>query len=668
MKTKIVIALLLFTSVITANEIKFGKVSKEQVSEKEHPIEKDADAAILYQKERVFYDYDYDQGWKMIKQCHYRIKIYNKEGFGWATLKIPLYISSSGEEGITGVKGYTYNLVDGKVEEEKLRKDGIFLEKVNKYRNKASITMPEVKEGSVLDITFDIVSPLFWYMDDFRFQYDIPVNEVDLRLDIPQYFVFKRYSRGFHPIDFNQSRENRRINVSYRTQERTAYVGKTSLKSGTLDFFENIYEVRATNLPSMKEEKFTNNIDNYRTAIKFELAATQFPNSPYKNYSLDWEDVAESIYKFDSFGEELKRTRYFEDDIDNLIANATSDDEKAKLIFDFVKSKMAWNRYTGSTCDDGVKNAYKESSGNVAEINLMLTAMLRYAGLNANPILVSTRSHGIPLFPTTDGFNYVIVGIEVPNDVILLDATDKEATFDVLPVRALNWQGRLVRKDGSSTQVDLVPKVASKRLVFVKAQIAENGSVNGKVRTQYTDQMALSFRNTYDSTDEETYLEKMENEYGDLEISQFEVANKNESSKPIIETCEFYRENQCEIIGDKMYIRPMLYFAETENPFKLEKREYPVDFTYPQQERYMINLSIPEGYEIESVPEDTAVQLPNGYGIFRFTIENKGDQLNLVVSSEIKAALFPPEYYQSLKEYYKQLVSKQSEKVVLSKI
>jgi hypothetical protein len=56
--------------------------------------------------------------------------------------------------------------------------------------------------------------------------------------------------------------------------------------------------------------------------------------------------------------------------------------------------------------------AYKDKTGNVAEINLMLTAMLRYAGLNANPVLVSTRSNGIAMFPNRTAFNYVIAAVE----------------------------------------------------------------------------------------------------------------------------------------------------------------------------------------------------------------------------------------------------------------
>ncbi|RDY58865.1 DUF3857 domain-containing protein [Flagellimonas nanhaiensis] len=669
MKFKLFLLLLASVHVIFANEVKFGKVSKEEVSETVHPIEADAAAAILYKKEWVYYEYNYENGWSMTKEAHYRVKIYNKQGFDWATLQVPLYVSGGDEERISGVKGVTFNLVDGKVVSEKLKKDGIFIEEVNKYRRKASITMPEVKEGSVLDIEYKVSSPLFWYMDDFWFQYDIPVNVVDIRLDIPQYFIFKKYSKGFYPIDVRESRENRSINVSYRSQDQSGYMARTSRKSGSLDFYETVYQVNTQNLPSLKEEAFTNNIDNYRAAIKFELAATQFPNSPYKNYSLSWEGVAKSIYDFNSFGTELDKTRYFEEDIDNLIAGKTDNMEKAMLIFEFVKSKMTWDDYSGATCsEDGVKKAYKEGSGNVAEINLMLTSMFRYAGLNANPVLVSTRSNGIPLFPTTDGFNYVVSGIEVQDDVILFDATEKNSYPDVLPNRVLNWMGRLVRKDGSSSQVNLIPDQPSREIHYLNAKINEDGSVEGKSRTQYFNQFALSTRGKLSKTDEETYLEEMENTHGEMEISSYALQNEKELSKPLIETCEFANEGQCEIMGDKIYVKPMLFLAETQNPFKMEKREYPVDFIFPRQKKCMIGLTIPEGYKIESLPESSVVQLPEKLGTFSYQIVAQGSQVNVNVSMQLASAIFPANYYDILKEYYKKMVEKEAEKMVLSKI
>ncbi|TMU50933.1 transglutaminase domain-containing protein [Flagellimonas algicola] len=669
MKVRLLILLLVGTHLTQANEVKFGKVSEQEVAETQHHLEPDADAAILYKKERVFYNYNAEQGWSLTKEAHYRIKIYNKEGFSWATLQIPLYASQGDEEKIANVKGITFNMIDGKIVEEKLKKDGIFVEEVNKYRNKASITMPEVKEGSVLDIEFKVNSPLYWYMDDFRFQYSIPVNRVDLRLDIPQYFVFKRHSKGYYPIQFQQSRESRSINISYRTEDVAGKLGKTSRQSHNLSFYENVYEVQASDLPSMVEEEYTSNINNYRSAIKFELASTQFPNRPYKDYSLTWEGVAKSIYEYESFGTELRRENYYKDEVDQIIDGITDDREKAKLIFEFVQSKMNWNDYYGVTCSrDGIKKAFKEGAGNAAEINLMLTSMFRYAGLNANPILVSTRSNGIPLFPTTDGFNYVIAGMEVLDNVILFDATEKNTIPGVLPNRALNWMGRLVRKDGSSSQVELTPKKLSKEIHYVTATIHEDGSVDGKTRTQYTNQLALELRDKLEKTDEETYLENMENQHGEMEIDGYELKNKEQLEKPMIETCDFVKENQCEIIGQKIYFKPMLFLAESSNPFKMEKREYPVDFSFPRQKKYMISLTIPEGYKVESLPESAVVQLPENSGKFSFKVLSQGNQIRVNATTELNSAFFPVEYYDALKEYYKNLILKQSEKVVLSKV
>ncbi|MEC7265714.1 MAG: DUF3857 domain-containing protein, partial [Bacteroidota bacterium] len=241
MKLKLLFALLVTAQMVYPNEIKFGKVSKEEIETTQHALDLEADAAILYKNEWVSYAYSYDGGWTMTREVHYRIKIYNKDGFDWATLEVPLYAANSDEEKISGVKGFTFNLEDGKVVSEKLKNDGVFIEKVNKYRNKASITMPSVKEGSVLDVEYKITSPLFWYIDEVKLQYGIPVDLVEVRLDIPEYFIFKQFSKGAHPIQVNQSRENRTLNISYRSSDDMSRLGKTTHKNGNINFVENIY-------------------------------------------------------------------------------------------------------------------------------------------------------------------------------------------------------------------------------------------------------------------------------------------------------------------------------------------------------------------------------------------------------------------------------------------
>ena len=117
-----------------------------------------------------------------------------------------------------------------------------------------------------------------------------------------------------------------------------------------------------------------------------------------------------------------------------------------------------------------------------------------------------------------------------------------------------------------------------------------------------------------------------------------------------------------------MYFSPMLYFAKNVNPFKQETREYPVDFAFPYQDKYNFTINIPDGYEIESVPKSISIAMEDNLGTFKFNTVSKANQIQLVVVMEINYSNISPEYYNSLKTFYKQMIEKQNEKIVLKKI
>ena len=666
LKQLVAFAVFIGVQAISAQNYDFGKVEKEEIEQKAHALEPDADAVVLYKKRRTYFDYNNTDGWVIITKVHQRIKIYSKEGLNWATHSRRLRISGNDEMKISSIKGYTYNLVGGKVEKTKLKKDGIFKEEISKYRKKVSLTFPNVKEGSVIEWQYTVSSP-FWIIDDVQMQYSIPLDKIEAKIEVPDRFVFKRLQKGYFPVKLSQTKEPRRIEVQWR--EKKEFGGaKTRSRSETLEFQENVYNLSAENVPSIRKEVYVNNINNYRTAFVFELAQYRPKNRSFTNYALSWEDVSKSIYNISSFGAELRKTSYFKEDIDALIGGLSSTEEKMVKIFEYVKSIMNWNDYYGVLCDKGVRKAYKEKTGNAAEINLMLTAMLRYAKIDANPILVSTRSNGIPLFPTRQGFNYVISSVKIGESMVLLDAVDKNSIPNVLPTRVLNWNGRLIRKDGSSIEVPLTPNKLSKKSIFFNAELKADGALSGKVRVQYTNNRALNFRNIVENSEEESYLQDLESNYGGIEISDYETSNMAELYKPVMQTFSFTQEAATETIAEKLYFSPMLIFATTENPFKQEKREFPVDYDYPRQSTYRINIQIPEGYKIESLPESSAIQLPEDLGIFRFAIKEGNGKIQLVCSTTIKSAIIVQWHYDSLKEFYKHMVEKETEKVVLSKI
>jgi hypothetical protein len=418
----------------------------------------------------------------------------------------------------------------------------------------------------------------------------------------------------------------------------------------------------------MKEEAFVNNVNNYRSSISHELAMVSIPGRYYKSFSTDWESVTKTIYAETDFGDELNKSGYFEDDIKALIKDLKTRDEIIDAIFNFVKVRVKWNDYDGYSCNDGVKKAYKNKTGNVAEINLMLTAMLRFAGLNANPVLVSTRSNGIALFPSHSAFNHVIAAIELADSQILLDATDKYAMPNVLPSEDLNWFGRLIRKDGTSIEVDLMPKTLSREAINMNVVLKSDGSADGKIRKQLTDHEALAFRKENLVTPQDSYLEKLESDNDNIEISDYARENDLDLSKPIVESYSFKDTKNAEIISDKIYITPLLFLASKENPFKQEVREYPVDFGYPSLNKYNISIEIPEGYVVESMPASLNIVTGDDIGAFKYMIVNTDNKIQLAITATINAPIVSSDFYPVLKGFFQQIIDKQNEKIVLKKI
>jgi hypothetical protein len=656
---------------VKAQNYNFGKVSEEELAEMDYSLDSSAVAAVLYRSLKVSYDYSQSLGFKTITDVHERIKIYKKEGFDYATVSELLYLGDSGssKEAIRGLKAVTYNLADGKIEESKIKSSESFTEEVSKYYRREKFTLPNVKEGSVIEFFYTIDSPFYYNIDEIQLQYDIPIKRQEIALAIPEYFIFSPKIKGYLNVSPKESKKSGIITLNNKTRTSDGFTqpDKTNYSTSSIDYTINVSEFAMNDVPALKEEPFVSNINNYRSGVNYELQYVKFPQEPVKNYSTTWEEVAKTIYDSPDFGKQIDNTKYFEEDLKSILADRTTETDKMKGIFSFIQKTMNWNTYYSKYTDQGVKKAYKDKIGNVADINLMLVAMLREAGLKAFPVLVSTRNNGIPLFPTREGFNYVIASVEINNEIILLDATNKFSEPNLIPNRALNWFGRLIKEDGSSVSIPLDTKEQSTETNMIQASLKSNGGLEGAMRSNYTHYNAYNFRNSNNEIKEDSYLEKIENKYNGMEISNYSIDHKNDLGTAITEKFNFKLESQADVIGDKIYFSPSLFKSEKENPFKLEERNYPVDFGYSWREKLIVNLTIPEGFIIESMPEAVAYSMPNNLGSFKYNITSIEKEIKIMVNIEINTSIITTQDYSYLREFYRHIVEKETEKVVLSK-
>ncbi|AOZ98668.1 DUF3857 domain-containing protein [Flavobacterium commune] len=659
--TILMLFLIAFNS--NAQEFRLGKVSIEELKEKVHPKDSSAAAAILYKKGRTYFDYDFKKGFVANHEIQIRIKIYKKEGLDWANFEVPYYIGyqNISDETVSFSDGITYNIENGSIVKTKLNSEGTFKENVNENWKKATVTMPAVKVGSVIELKYTIKSENLTKFPVFQIQYSVPVNHVEYCSEIPEYFIYKQLLTGYVDVKSDSKLEQTSKNYDNEYRQTNSIIYQ-QIKSTFV----------ADNVPQLVKESYVDNINNYKSSLQYELETTRYPNQPVKDYSQTWNGVAKTIYDDKNFGKELQERLYLLNDLKKIISNlgeTVTDSDKLNVIFKFIQSKMNWNGEYGYYTEKGVKQAYLDQTGNVAEVNFNLINMLNLAGISAYPVLVSTREHGIPVFPNRTVFNYTIVAVEINGERILLDAVNKHTAPNILPLNVLNWNGRLVRQDGTSEEINLVPNKPSKQLYNLSVVVANNGNISGKYLVQKTDYEALIFREREADVKKENYLEKKENEFNGIEISDYTVENKSaDLSKAVIEKFTFASNNHCEMIGGKMFINPLLFFTMEKNPFVQEKRKMPVYFGYPRQEKYNFNFEIPEGYQVESIPKAMRIATDDKMLVFSVNSLLSGNNIQISVAKEINTGMASADIYDGLKEFYQKMIEKQHEKIVLKKI
>ncbi len=657
------IILLCISNSINAQEFKFKDVSKEELQQKYHSLDSSATAAVLWEKGNL--TFKYENGYVYNLEVTKRIKIYDEKGFDYATISLPYYYGDnvSSRESIGRIKAYVYNLEGNKVKQEKLRKKDIIEEKSSEYYKQVKFTFPNLKPGTVIEYTYTHQSPHVSELPKWYFQTDIPVNYSKFQVIIPEMLGYKEQQKGFQQLERNV--ENRAINFKFRYDNSAQ-----QSQSGTDKKNAVVYTYIGRDMPKLKDEPFVNNVINFKTSIKHELLYYEKSGGGYQQVSTTWNEIAKALQESEYFGQQLDDTRYHEDDINPILNNSSSKEELILDIFDFVKNNIKWNDNLGIYASEKLKKVYKEKTGSIADINLMLTSMLRYAGLEAHPVLISTIDHGIPSnFVSKKDYNYVIASVKLNDELLLLDASSPYTSPNILPIRCINWFGQLIKPDETTEQISLQPSEKSKDNFILNLKLKEDGSLEGQMRRQYTKHLGYIYRTRFTEVDEENYIEKKENDY-EIDITEYSNKNIKNLSDAVVETIIFTKENAADVINGDIYFSPLLFLAQDENPFKQDKkdRKLPIDFTFPFSNKYMINIEIPDGYTVDYIPEPTAVALPERKAMFRYNVQKTGNKFQVVVTEDINAPILPAEYYKPLKDYFSQIVSKETDKIVLKKL
>ncbi|MFL5774416.1 MAG: DUF3857 and transglutaminase domain-containing protein, partial [Flavisolibacter sp.] len=397
---------------------KFGKITPEQLQKKIYSIDSNANAVVLSDIGNTAIEGN-SKGWFSITFTRHRVvHILNKGGYDASNVEIPLYNNGQDEEKLDNIKAVTYNLENGKVVETKLDKSSVFKEKVSKSKTLRKFTMPNVKEGSIIEFEYTVISDYIDNLDTWHFQEDIPVLWSEYKLSVPQFFTYAFLSHGYHGMYINDRKDKQSTFVVMDTRT-TGSSDRTSFTAGVTD-----WRWAMINLPAIKEESFASALKNHISSIEFQLASYNYPLTP-KDFRSTWPGLISELNKSDYFGADLNRdNNWMKDELKPVIAGSKNSEDKAKKIYEYVRDNFNCTSFNGLGMTQTLKNVYKAKKGNVAEVNLVLTAMLKNAGFQADPVILSTSDHGyaLELYPMITSFNYVVTKLNIDGTEYFLDA------------------------------------------------------------------------------------------------------------------------------------------------------------------------------------------------------------------------------------------------------
>lgn len=627
---KLIVLLLLFGGVISSHaqhSLKWGKPSKGEIELKVCSFDSSANAVVLAETGHIKFINNF-----VHLEVYRKVKILNTKGLNYATVNIHYQVKNNLDD-IQDLKAQTINLESGIPVITQLSKDQIFTLTPDPWLEEKKFTFPKVKDGSILEYKYTLVTQRIRFLKDWNFQSKIPTVYSELKAEIPEALQYNVILSG-----------NMLLNK---------YKG-ASPKDNTWSL---------NNVPGYEHENFVYCYKDYINQIQFQLNSyfkVEYYGGKDQSHLQTWSELAADV--MEDYSLYLGKTGVARDLLLQIIDIKDSREEALKKIYSFVqKFKVTfYSRYRFQNLSELVKSR----TGSSAEINLLLCLLLNEAGIPSSPVLISTKGNGkvSKQFSFLDQFNHVMVGIpEKDSSYTFMDAVSESANYSLLPADHINYWGFLLEGNNSRWMKIDYPTV-SKETHLINFNLEPSA-------------IKIHFSGLYSgySAKEKREFKKNNNNKEPIFSLENELVKKDSSSYLNLEN-EY--ENYLENHYYSSPVRPLgklflnLNIFEQQNPFKQKERQFPVELDFPYSNNTTIYIKLSPGDTATVVPKNLSMALQDEgiqYGKFIYKIANDKNSIRVSIKWEMSETIIPQNYYGFLKEFTNKVISKLNEPIVIER-
>jgi hypothetical protein len=597
----------------------FGKVSMDELKMKDYEKDSTAGAVILFDIGKL-------NGNDLVFTRHVRVKILEKSGLDWGN-----WVFNTPTKSLFKVS--VFNLENNEIVKDKLDNSSIYVEEIVEGFSVYKVFAPNVKVGSVIDITYSFTGVPF----EWRFQDRIPVIYSRLTLEDSEFLIYSKNSMGLIPIN--------------------------TLSSNSWDI---------EHAPAFKIEPFTNYYGNYISKFVFQVNSFNVPQAGfYLEISSTWKGVIENLLKAQNFGGVLNGCNFLNSFAKSLKTDNLTLKQKIDTCYSYIQQNLKWDGTKSLFATSAIRSNFLTThSGNSAEINLSLVTLLNKIGITAYPIVLSTRDNGllIPHFPSSNRLNYVICYVQHEGLELFIDATSEYCLPGILPMACLNGEGLLVKKDNEQWFTLSRTEYTDIRKQFISIKVEADGTAKAKVTQDFIGYGFLQWAEELNQNNgKEIRMNKLQSTFPEVKVLAYEVRKDDRVKRIATESIEVDLANQIVDGGDEFLFNPYVIFDYLQNPLKSETRNCPVDMAVKKEVNVTIVVQLPNELKAKEVPLSVKLHTPDNSASFTFLSSINGNTIQFRLSLKIGKHVFTETEYLELRQFFTQVIKTTNTQISLIK-
>jgi len=615
----------------------------EELKMTAEPSAPNADAIYLYRE-------DVTDNKNHMEAIYVRLKVLRDEGKKYGDVEIT---GAGGYFQITDIQGRTIHS-DGTIIPFTGKPYEKLLVKTKTLQYKAKVfSLPEVESGSILEYRY-------------KLRYD------DNRLVSPEWDV--QHALFVRKAHFHYIPTDREVISSIDKGSATSSIAYSQLLPKGSKVVENRgeFDLAVENVPALPREEYEPPMQAFAYRVRFYYTSKRSSQEFWNSYGKSW---SHDIDRFASPSPAIN------DAAKELTSGVTTQDEKLTKLYDAVM-KLDNTRYSREHSNDenraeGVKHIKSAADvlalkrGSPDDLAMLFLALARAAGFHAEAMAVVNRDSDFFEQNYLDGdqFNDLIILVTVDGKERAFDPGERYATYGTL-----HWRhalaGGIRQQDGHTALVES-PSLGYKDTIVQRLAdltLAPDGSITGSVTIICTGQHAMRWRQKALEGDDvalkKDFDDQLQTELPPGLIVQTDhfLGLSDENSNLMIRMK--VTGSLGTATGKRIFLPLSIFSAGNRDPFTSSHREEPIDLQYPFLEKDQVTLHLPAGFQVESVPSDARVDLPQSAVYISHAAAN-GQTITFTRSYVLANMLYDAKEYDKLKGFFDDVSNKDHAQAVL---